>query len=362
MKIRIVSLIFSVIIINIQIAYCQTNYEKAFKLGQLATKNIELNHIDEAIVLLEDAKSLDPNNIIYPYELAYAYYIKQNYTRVIKILKKIQNYNDSKDLMFELLGNAYFSIGKKKEAIEVYKSGLIRFPNSGCLYSELGIIELNSKNSEKALSFFEKGICVDPNFASNYYWASKIYFRTSNKLCGLIYGEIFINIERLGVRVEEISEMLYVIFKNSIILSTDSLVTVDFDKNMLYGEPIILSDTLKSISFNMFCKPIILSSIGNEKIIDMNSLDRIKTTFLKDYFIKEGFISFPNMLFDYEYELLIYGHLEAYNHWILKKGNQNEFGVWYENNKAKWNSFLEWYSKNPIQFDEKHKFYSGQYK
>ena len=221
---------------------------------------------------------------------------------------------------------------------------------------------MNNKNFENALSFFENGIYVAPNFSSNYYWASKIYCRTSNKLIGLIYGEIFMNIERLGPRVEEISELLYVIYKKSINTSSDSITTIDFSKNVLYGNLILLNDTLNNIAFNMLCKPILSQSVSCEKTIDMDAIDRIRINFLNDYFLKECFKGYPNFLFDYHYELLIYGHLEAYNHWILKKGSQDEFGNWYDKNRVKWDKFVDWFLRNFILIDNSHRFYSRQYK
>jgi tetratricopeptide (TPR) repeat protein len=357
---RIISLFFFLYFFCFQVVFSQQNSDKALELGQKAIKIMDEKHADESIVLLKQAHNLDPKNIIYPYEIACAQYIKHDYKAAIKKLKKILNHSDVIDKVYQLLGNCYDIIGKSHDAIDVYNLGLEKFPKSGCLYLGLGINELNKKNHEKALSFFEKGIYVEPNFASNYYFASKIYFRTSNKLYGLIYGEIFMNIERIGLRVEEISELLYVIYKNCITIS-DSIISVDFNKNILYGEPYLFNDTIKNITFNMTCKSLMLSSIGNIKKIDMNALDQIRFDFLKKYLSQEIYMKYPNFLYAYQYEIAAYDHFEAYNHWLLKKGSQNEFGNWYEKNKIKWDKFVEWFLQNPIEIDDKHRFYSRQY-
>jgi tetratricopeptide (TPR) repeat protein len=39
--------------------------------------------IDQSIELLTRAEKLDPNRIDYPYEIAYAHYLKKNYEKAI---------------------------------------------------------------------------------------------------------------------------------------------------------------------------------------------------------------------------------------------------------------------------------------
>ena len=128
------NLISFILLFCFQVIFSQSNQDKAFEMGQQGVKLIDNRHFDEAIVLLEKAQDLDQNSIIYPYEIAYASYFKQDYKKAINILKKIQNHIDANDRVFQLLGNSFDKIGKQEESQEVYKSGIIRFPNSGSLY------------------------------------------------------------------------------------------------------------------------------------------------------------------------------------------------------------------------------------
>jgi hypothetical protein len=43
------------------------------------------------------------------------------------------------------------------------------------------------------------------------------------------------------------------------------------------------------------------------------------------------------------------------------KGDEDRFDKWQVDNKDKWDSFIKWFKDNPIQLDESHRFYSGQY-
>ena len=46
--------------------------------------------LDESIKLLEESQKLDPENYMYPYEIAYAYVQKKKYEKAIKILNNVK--------------------------------------------------------------------------------------------------------------------------------------------------------------------------------------------------------------------------------------------------------------------------------
>ena len=50
------------------------------------------------------------------------------------------------------------------------------------------------------------------------------------------------------------------------------------------------------------------------------------------------------------------GHMEAYNYWILMKGDNYEFMNWQLADKDKWEAFIEWFSANPLKLDSENKF------
>ncbi|MFZ1799296.1 MAG: tetratricopeptide repeat protein, partial [Chitinophagaceae bacterium] len=180
-----------------QISYAQTNKEQAYAKAKEAIKlEDEEGKYDEAIQLLKEAEALDPENINYPYEIAYAYSGKKEYKKASDILEKLLDRKDVNGRIYQALGNAYDFQGKGDKAISTYEKGLKKFPNSGELYLESGNMDLVKKDYNKALNYYEKGIEMDPKFPSNYYWASKIYCSSEDEVWGMIYGEIFMNLER----------------------------------------------------------------------------------------------------------------------------------------------------------------------
>lgn len=357
-KIRTTGLLLLLLTVG-QIAYGQSNKEKALSKGQEAIKLMDNGKIDESIKLLEEAQKLDPDRFDYPYELAYAHYLKEDYKGVIKILEKNIDHKDVSEHLFQLLGNSYDVLGKSDKAFEIYDAGLKKFPNSGMIYLEKGNVYWIKKEYGKALPFYEKGIEVDPKFPSNYYRVTRIYCASTEEVLGMIYGEIFMNLERNSKRTAEISKLLYDTYKSEIKINNDSS-SIDFCEVIMNAEDIIDKEKIKFPFCMVFGHALIMAIIGVENI-DINSLDKIRTRFVENYFKLGHNKTHPNVLIDYQEKLNKAGHSEAYNHWILMKGDEDGFDKWRAANKDKWDSFVKWFSDNKIQIDDNHKFYSGQY-
>src|SRR5690606_21317883 len=126
-----------------------------------------------------------------------------------KNIKKTKKLKSANSQVYQLSGNCYSFSGKPDKAIKEYEERMKRFPNSGNLYLERGNIYLIQENYKEAVENYETGIEVDPMFPSNYYRLAKLYLHSSNKLAGLMYGELFMNLERTTDRALEISELLY---------------------------------------------------------------------------------------------------------------------------------------------------------
>ena len=61
--------------------------EKAMELGRAAITKMDNGEIQESLDLLEQAAELDPDNNIYPYEIAYAHYLAKTIRQPSKALK-----------------------------------------------------------------------------------------------------------------------------------------------------------------------------------------------------------------------------------------------------------------------------------
>lgn len=345
-----------------QIAFGQTNKEKALEKGKEAFKLEDEGKFNDAIKLLEEAQKLDPDNINYPYEVGYAYYANKDYKQASKYLEGILKHKDVNDRVYQLLGNCYDNLGKGDKAMETYEAGLKKFPNSGNLYLEIGIIQMGKKEYNKAIDSYEKGIEVAPKFSSNYYWAAKLYCSSSEEVLGMIYGELFMNLERNSKRTSEISKLLFDTYNKAIKFTSDTSFSVSFSKNSTMNIDNLKDPNKMKLPFGVGTyEPTLMMSMLDEKAIDLNSLDRIRKNFVETYFKNENDKKYPNILFDYQNKVLKAGHISAYNHWILMKGDEDGFNSWQLAYKDKWEDFIKWFNDNQIQIDDTHKFYSGQY-
>ena len=326
------------------------------KLDQ-AIKLMDSGKVDESIVLLKEGRKLEPDRFDYPYEMAYAYYMKGEFTESIKLLEQIENHKSVSDVLFQLLGNSYDNIKNPKKAIEVYERGLKKFPNSGNLYLELGVMHLDDKDMNVALSYFEKGIEVAPAFPSNYFWASKIFCKSTEEVWGMIYGEIFMNLERNSKRTAEISKLLFDTYKSEIKFTGENSFSVSFSKNSTLNASDLTNPGAFKLPFGVgVYEPTLMLSMLSVKTIDINSLDIIRTNFIDNYFSKGFDKTYPNVLFSYQKQIKDAGHIEAYNHWILMKGDEAGFGKWLSSNKEKWDNFVKWFTDNRIRINNANKF------
>ena len=344
-----------------QISFAQTNEEIAVEKTKEAIRLMDRGNIEEALLLLEEAQKLDSENIFIPYEMAAAYYLNKDYATSIRILKKLRKRKDVNSLVFQLLGNSYSLNGERKNAIKTYEEGLKKFPNSGALHLERGNMEMFVENYSDALRYYEAGIKVDPAFPSNYYWAAKLYCNSSEKVWGVIYGEIFINIETSTNRTVEISKLIFDTYKNEIQFQEENKVSVNFSKNAEISLEWLSDPKNFKLPFGGVYVLTLILAVIPEKEINISSLNRIRTNFLELYYDNENQEKYPNVLFDYQNKMFAEGQLEAYNHWILMHGDLDGFERWRENNPEKWDAFLDWFVYYPLILSEDNKFFREQY-
>ncbi|MFT3912207.1 MAG: tetratricopeptide repeat protein [Ferruginibacter sp.] len=355
-------IILFVFIFTGKLSFGQADAEIASMKAKAALKlEDEEQKYDEAIILFREAQLLDPQNINYPYEIAYAYTEKKEYKKASDILETLLDHKDVFGMVYQALGNAYDNQGMREKAIQTYENGLKKFPNSGELYLELGNMQTVKKEYTKALAYYEKGIEMDPRFPSNYYWAAKIFCSTEDEVWGMIYGELFLNLERGSTRATEINKMLFRVYKTQIKFSSDSTIGISFSKNAMIDAPDAKDPKKIKMPFGSVYEMAMSLAVVGEKQIDINSLHSIRKKFLDEYFRDGSNKNYPNILFDYQNKIKDAGHLEAYDHWILMKGDEQVHKAWLVNNRPAWVSFFNWMKDNPIQIDATHKFYRAQY-
>lgn len=325
--------------------FAQNNKEIASKKGGEAIKLMDEGKIEESIILLQESQKLDPKNFDYPYEIAYANYLKKDYKKAIEILEKLENYTNINARLYTLWGNSYDNLENSEKAIEIYNNGIKKFPKEGLLYLEKGVVYELDKDYNNAVLTYQKGISVEPRYPSNYFRIANLYLNSENKVPGLIYGEIFLNLERTTNRTKEMSKNLYETYRNSIVIENGQWKELNLCKNLTLD--LEKYDKTKKLPLCMvYGKWFIYGLLNsNLKEFNLNSISKIRQEFIKNYFEKDN-KDYPNILFDYQKEMAENNIFDAYNHYIFQMGAPEEFIEWMKANKTEYDKFVEWYTKN----------------
>ena len=315
--------LFLILVSLISLNALSQRNEIAWNKAKEAIKLMDEGKIDESIVLLKECEKIDGKDYTYPYEIAYAYVLKKDYETAINILDKTKKYKNASSQVYQMSGNCYSYQGKPELAIKEYEAGIKKFPNAANLYLEKGNIFLIQKKYSDAVQNYERGIQADPSFPSNYYRQALLYMDSNDKLSGLIYGEIFMNLERTTNRTTEISKLLFDTYKQSIQINDDE-TKIDFLEIIIEAKKLKNNDII----------------IMNQKEINLKTLTEIRIEFIKNYY-EEDYKKYPNVLFEYHKTMLDKGLLDSYNNYILQMGASDEFLEWKNSNKEKYDEFVQ---------------------
>jgi Tfp pilus assembly protein PilF len=307
-------------------------------MHQTAKTFIRQGDYSNAIVVLNKALQSSPDNLEMKKDLAFAYYLHRDYVKALEVAKPLGERPDADIQTYQILGMVYKAIEERKECEKMYKAAIKKFPRSGVLHNEYGEMQWSKKEFTEAIKLWEKGIEVEPNFSGNYYNAAKYYYFSVDKVWGIIYGEIFVNLESYSKRTAEIRGLL-----------------LDGYKKLFAETDLTKNQNLK----NEFVKTFLEIMRKNASVVSNGvtpeTLVALRTRFILDWNATNA-IRFPYRLFDYHLQLLKAGMFDAYNQWIFGIAKDlAAFQVWTTTHTDEYNKF------NTFQKNRVFKLPDGQY-
>ena len=157
------------------IRFEQKNYSDALKYGRLAN-NIEkvqysifsslgkayyMNaYYDSAVYCLERIKVFKPHTDEEKYFLAAARVGAEDFVEASKIAEELYNKNPNNSDYNVLMGNVNFGLGEYDKAIANYNKALEIKPENKFIYSNIANNYIKLGESEKAISYIDKGIAA----------------------------------------------------------------------------------------------------------------------------------------------------------------------------------------------------------
>jgi tetratricopeptide (TPR) repeat protein len=335
------TVLFAALLFSSVIASGQDSKE----LYNTATGFIRGGDYANAILVLNQALQMEPDNVEFRKQLGFAYFLQGDMSKAKNAIEPLLNKKEADAQLYQIAGNIYQARQEFKTAQKLYEKGLKKFPESGELYNDNGQLLMFLKVYEGGMGSWLKGIEKDPNFPGNYYNAARAYSYTKNVLWIIIYGEIFVNLESYTDRTAEIRNLLIDAYKK------------------LYNDPSILSKAVedqqqgdkksKHPSAAEFQKNY-LAAMGKQVGVVMAGIDpetliMLRTRFLLDWYNFSG-VKYPYALFDFQRTMLKEGMFEAYNQWVFGPvANQAAFKAWTTLHKTDYDSFLQFQRNHPLK-------------
>lgn len=354
------TLLLTIAVLSLCIPVGAQTAETAGERIDRAIEMMDEGDLDGSIALLRSVLRGDRRNYRANYELGLAYYLKEEFDEAAKIFGRIENRPDADDRLYQMLGNSLHRAGDAEAAAAAYERGRKKYPLSGRLAMEIGIAAYDEERYGDALKQYEKGLRLDPSFASNWYRAADLLLQSNEPVWGLIYGEIYMNLVYSGDRFDEMSRRLGEAYNEHIRLENDTAILLAFSAdNNLYVE-----DGLVMLPFGTSAfEPALALAVAQtgRPPFDLEQLCEIRSRFIDIYFDPEYDFStvFPNLLFSRLRDIRDAGHLEAYDHWILGAFDDDAFYSWCEANTDKWDAFAEWMGRHPLRLSLDNRF--GRY-
>ncbi len=313
---------------------------------------------DESIAILDELIEKHPDLSFLKYEKAYCLSHKQDYKNAYETLKPAMSAPDVVPEIFASAGQCLDMMGKPGDALKTFRTGLERFPHSGCLHEEIGNILIAQGFTKEGLYAYECGIDVDPTYPSNYYHAAQL-LSADYPVKAIIYAETHnLRSNFNDPRWVELSKLLYDTYNDNIHFEADTVRTTfardrDFAiDTKAVNSPAALLEPLKAlaaaeqeIDFDEAMKASIdveaLKAAGGQ--LTLAELTAIRRRFLENFDSKkqEKYDIPAYLVFDFQKKILDAGHWEAYNMFTLREGSPEEFKAWQPDHDPDMIAFLK---------------------
>ncbi len=322
-----------------------------------AMKDFDEKKYESALRRLDKLVKKDPRNSDLKYEQALALALLKKEDSAVHILRGIASSDQAKDSYYQLLANCYSELDDTVKAREVLLEGSKRFPESGKMYLELGLLQLQQHHVEEALDQFEEGIQVDPAYSSNYYWAARSYAPGNEKIWTVLYGELLMNVDPNPTHVTIISELLYAAH-NSVYDQFKTSRAMVYSKTQ-HGSA-DASQAQKESFEEVFDR---LMTRGAEPLkyfkdfeIPVASIDTMQTVFVKEWYAGGYDKTFPNPMIERHKLLLDQGMHTAYTFYLMQFAKPIEFKAYYESHKHEYAALVRWLQAHPLNMNAKNRF------
>lgn len=296
--------------------------------------------IQQAITLYRQAIQLAPDVTILHRDLAQALHLSGSNSEAYDIVEPLINSRTADEQTYQIAGAALSAKGERKKAKNIIEKGIINYPHSGLLYYELGKNYEAAGDREYAMDAWLQGIENDPGYHLNYYEAAKLYGEAGKPVWMILYGEIFVNLERHTHRSMEIRKLILAGYEG-IFRGTQTLAVPKYGSRSSFSGP---AEDFESAVYQIFMQLSPVMSDG----VTIENLIMLRTRFVMDWQAAYQ-ARYPYTLFTYHDKLLRSGHFDAYNQWLLgNTENAGQYASWTAFHPNAIPAYENWALQNPF--------------
>jgi len=300
-------------------------------------------NLAQAIAIYQQAIQLAPGQMVLHRELGRCYYMMGNYEESKNVLDPIITSGDADDQTYQAMATCLKLSGDKKKAKAMLQKGIEHYPHSGLLYHDMGKLYDDDNETVYALETWLDGIQADPAYHVNYYEAARTYMGTNKTTWAIIYGEIFVNIERETPRAQETKAMLMEAYKQLFgnMTTGDDMPKYKAGKAGNNNNTVTFEEAVRSTYLKL--APVVSDGITEE------SLAMLRARFSIDWSYKYAG-QYPFALFTYYDKLLRGGYFDIYNEWLFGKAESaQQFDSWNAFHTGDITKYDTWAQANPMR-------------
>ncbi|GEM_PF-2820626 len=306
----------------------------------ISLRYLQTNNLDSAMLFANKAMEVDSLSLDVNYNKALIWIKKGKHQKAIDLLESKLNNPDARDYHYQIVASSYDIIGSKNTALKLLETAQVKFPASGRICYEIGIIQYSSDDKYQALITWTQGIEREPTFDGNYYHLAMHYSTQPNKIWALYYAECYVALATNANKSKKLSKMMY------------DLLADNYRNGKFYLVDSTIDVVSRTISFEyilaMGLDSVFSAKKAMPKNIGLKEINTLYSEFLDNYLRNGLNEKLLNALIDYKKSIRDKGqkYLEVYNYIIFSNGNPKELSLWLDKNENKYEECTQWLEKN----------------
>ena len=192
------------------------------------------------------------------------------------------------------------------------------------------------KMEEKALKDYSK--------PETYEELANVFGNTTERVWGVIYGEVYCNISSDAEKNKDTGAKIFQLYADALTKNGDQL-SISLTKNAQMSGTRLPFESQYEINFLMVTAVFKIDPIP----MTIQKLSNIRKNLINIW----GQKKFPKTeLIRRQEAILAAGHFEAYNYWLFRGAQAEEYNDWLKSHKDQYEAWMDWHSKNKFTIEK----------